>query len=69
MAENQFSWLKAIWKGLQPVLITAGVTVALNTLDLFQAQMDAGGVKLGFLTGVVIGLVNFVRNILKNYNK
>lgn len=67
MAEElKFSWLKNISKGIMPVLVTAGVSIAIQLLDLFQAEVDAGGLKLGFLTGIIIGLINMAKNFLKN---
>lgn len=69
MGDSNFNWLKNIWKGVLPLIITSAAMIGVQALDLFKAEVDAGGLQLGFLTGVIIGLVNMAINFLKHYGK
>lgn len=69
MSESNFSWLKNIWKGVLPLIITSAAMIGIQALDLFKVEVENGGLSLGFLTGVIIGLVNMAINFLKHYGK
>lgn len=63
---DQFSWSRAIWKGIRPAVLAAAGTFA---FVLVQGLPPDIFTHVGLPVALSVGLVEFLRNLVKNIHR